>query len=63
MATDVKARFATGGTATSATTLAAEQDVDDGSDLTLTGAAATFAPVLPDEMSLNTNTEEATPFP
>ena len=43
MATDVKARFATGGTATSATTLAAEQDVDDGSDLTLTGAAATFA--------------------
>jgi hypothetical protein len=43
MATDVKARFATGGTATSATTLAAEQDASDGGALTLTGAAATFA--------------------
>jgi|TARA_R110000796_G_scaffold52103_3_gene122903 hypothetical protein len=43
MATDVKARFATGGTATSATTLAAEQDASDGAALTLTGAAATFA--------------------
>ena len=43
MATDVKARFATGGTATSATTLAAEQDPGDGDDLTLAAAAATFA--------------------
>ena len=43
MATDVKARFATGGTATSTTTLAAEQDASDGAALTLTGAAATFA--------------------
>jgi hypothetical protein len=43
MATDVKARFATGGTATGAAVLAAEQDPGDGADLTLTGAAATFA--------------------
>ena len=43
MATDVKARFATGGTATSTTALAAEQDPADGAALTLTAAAATFA--------------------
>ena len=42
-ATDVKARFATGGTATSTTALAAEQDPADGAALTLTAAASTFA--------------------
>ena len=43
MATDVKARFATGGTATGAAVIAAEQDASDGAALTLTAAAATFA--------------------
>jgi len=43
MATDVKARFATGGTATGAAVIAAEQDPGDGANLTLEAAAATFA--------------------
>jgi len=43
MATDIKARFVSAGTATSATTLAAEQDTADGTGLTLTAAASTFA--------------------
>jgi hypothetical protein len=43
MATDVKARFATGGTATGAAVIAAEQDPADGANLTLEAAAATFA--------------------
>jgi hypothetical protein len=43
MATDIKARFVSAGTATSATTLAAEQDTADGTGLTLTAAALTFA--------------------
>jgi len=43
MATDVKARFVSAGTATGATVLAAEQDTADGTGLTLTAAASTFA--------------------
>ena len=41
--TDVKARFETGGTATGAAVIAAEQDPADGANLTLEAAAATFA--------------------
>ena len=41
--TDVKAMFATGGTATGAAVIAAEQDPADGANLTLESAAATFA--------------------
>ena len=43
MATDIKARFVSAGTATGAAVIAAEQDPADGASLTLEAAASTFA--------------------